>query len=217
MQLFHLVRGSKQTLHLHCFHIYLDISKHVGATGMAVSSCNEVWQPPGCHLLPIIQFDKRETWEWRWECDAINHLLQVSIKVGKLQNHPLCLPTTRQQDCRAAHLFKETSDFLRLPTPTVCVYVGHMGDVKQLTCIEQWWSHSCSKPKTSILPLLWPLSALGRRLSLSMGMSSAVDGEIAPPTNKTPLEHERNGETPILIPHRVDEWWGWSMDMWFTF
>ena len=114
-----LVRGSKQTLHLHCFHIYLDIPKHVGATGMAVSSCNEVWQPPGCHLLPIVQFKKRETWEWRWECDAINHLLQVSIKVGKLQNHPLCLPTTRQQDCRAAHLLKEMNDFLRLPTLTL--------------------------------------------------------------------------------------------------
>ena len=86
----------------------------------------------------------------------------------------------------------------------MCLCWTYMGDVKQLTCIEQWWSHSCSKPKTSILPL-GPLSALGRRLSLSMGMSSAVDGEIAPPTSKTPLEHERNGETPILIPHRVDE------------
>ena len=56
----------------------------------------------------------------------------------------------------------------------------------------QWWSHSCSKARTSWLLFLgttFSLSTLGMILPFSIGMSSAVDGEIAPPINKTPLQY----------------------------
>ena len=36
------------------------------------------------------------------------------------------------------------------------------------------------------------LSTLGMILPFSIGMSSAVDGEIAPPINKTPLQYGRD-------------------------